>query len=310
MTLDYKILWIDDREEFFKNHKSYLEEYLEDLGFEANIKTYGSFAEFEEKEKEASHQKVYDLFLIDLNLDHDKTGDELISQIRGNRILTDIIFYSTSLQAVREKVNQNNIEGVYVTSRNQTDFEEKVTDVIDVTIKKVQDVNNLRGLIMAEVAELDRLKEKILLLGAEKIENRHLEKYTLKQIKKSNTKNLNKVEKFTTEIETIEYSMLLKQAGFIDANKKAYATGEILDKLDITEPIGKKEFSKPYIQNILGMRNKFAHIEECDGVDENNNVCKVIGNIPFTAKKCIEIRKEIRTYKKLLEEIYIKVEEA
>ena len=31
--------------------------------------------------------------------------------------------------------------------------------LINVTIKKVQDVNNLRGLIMAEVAELDRIKE-------------------------------------------------------------------------------------------------------------------------------------------------------
>jgi len=93
MTLDYKILWIDDREEFFRNHKDYIEDYLEDLGFNAQITTYQSFTEFEEKEEEATHQKIYDLFLIDLNLDHGKTGDELIQKIRGNRILTDIIFW-------------------------------------------------------------------------------------------------------------------------------------------------------------------------------------------------------------------------
>lgn len=309
MTLDYKILWIDDKEEFFDNHKEYIEEYLEDLGFDAKITTYKSFAEFEEKEQEATHQKIYDLFIIDLNLDHDKTGDELIAKIRGNRILTDIIFYSTVLQNVRNKVNENNIEGVYVTSKNQTDFEEKVTDVIDVTIKKVQDVNNLRGLIMAEVAELDRMKEKILLSSLKKIPDKKLEKYTLKQVKKSYTKNKNKAEKFIEEIETTTYNMLLENIGFVDSNKKAYAVGEVLEQLEIITPIRKEDFSEPYIQNILNKRNMFAHIEECDGTDEDGNACKVIGDIPFTEKTCIKIRKEIKKYKKVLEEIEIKVNE-
>ena len=305
MTLDYKILWIDDREEFFDNHKDYIEEYLENLGFDAKITTYKSFAEFEEKEQEATHQKIYDLFLIDLNLDHGKTGDELIRKIRDNKILTDIIFYSTVLQNVRNKVNENNIEGVYVTSKNQTDFEEKVTDVIDVTIKKVQDVNNLRGLIMAEVAELDRIQERIIINASVKIPDKSIEKYTLNKVKSSGNSNKNKAENYLNNIANVTFQSLFDSIGFIDSNKKAMATGEILDKFNITDPVSKVNFTQPYIDNILRKRNAFAHIAECDGFDETGSICKVIGNIPFTENKCIEIRKEIREYKKIL----IKVEE-
>ena len=100
---------------------------------------------------------------------------------------------------------------------------------------------------------------------------------------------------------------LFSSMGFIDINKKAMATGEILDQLNITEPITKESFTQPYINDILGKRNAFAHITECDGVDENGVACKVIGNIPFTEKKCIEIRKEIKKYKLILQKIESKI---
>jgi CheY-like chemotaxis protein len=161
MKLVYKILWIDNEQDFFQNHEDIINEYLEDKGFVCDITKYTSISEFEDKEISSEHQKSYDLFLIDLNLDNDDTGDQIINNIRENT-LVDIIFYSTVLDSVRKSVSKNNIEGVYITNRNKYDFEEKVTDVIDVTIRKVQDVNNLRGLIMAEVSELDRIKTDII----------------------------------------------------------------------------------------------------------------------------------------------------
>jgi hypothetical protein len=71
----------------------------------------------------------------------------------------------------------------------------------------------------------------------------------------------------------------------------------------IDNPIDKDSFIQPYIENILYIRNKFAHIKECDGKDENGINCKVIGDIPFTQDKCIDIRKKIKEYKKLLVKI-------
>ncbi len=310
MTLDYKILWIDDREEFFDNHKDYIEEYLEDLGFEAQITTYKSFAEFETKEQESTHQKIYDLFLIDLNLDHGKTGDELIQKIRGNRILTDIIFYSTVLQNVRKKVNENNIEGVYVTSKNQTDFEEKVTDVIDVTIKKVQDVNNLRGLIMAEFSELERIKERIIKrfnLQADTTFKKYVKENVFEKIKEDleNLKCIVKVEDSECSDDEINLEELQKNF-FYDAYKKSRTVYKI--KRQTCNEIGFEH--QTYYDCVIKKRNVFAHQEE-ETREDGIKILKYPNgdDLEFTEEHCIEIRKDIRKYKKLLLEIEAKIDE-
>jgi len=310
MTLDYKILWIDDREEFFTNHQDYLNEYLEDKGFEADIVTYKSYSEFEDNEGDITHQKKYDLFLIDLNLDHGRTGDEIITKIRTNRILTDIIFYSTSLSDVRTKVNDNNIEGVFVTSRNQDDFEEKVTDVIDVTIKKVQDVNNLRGLIMAEVAELDRIQERII-SKFNLIANNDFKKY-IKEKVFSKIKNdleslecLIKIEDSECDYKDIDLVKLQKNF-FYDTNKKSRSIYKIkkqkCDSIDFVH--------EEYKTNIIDKRNVFAHEEENVRSDGTKFLNYPNGKpLEFTESHCIKIRKDIKKYKSLLKEIELKLNE-
>lgn len=285
MTLDYKILWIDDHEDFFRNHEDFIKEHLEEKGFEAQIIKHKSLHDYLEHDDNKAEQIKYDLFLVDLNLDNGHTGNEIIEKIRSNKVLTDIIFYSTNLADVRRSVNDNNIEGVFVTSRNQDDFEEKVTDVIDVTIKKVQDVNNLRGLIMAEVAELDRIKERILVQYSTIKSDRSIESYILEKLKKSYDDNLKKVESHAEKSITEIIDNL-----YVDSDKKARAVKKINSSFD----------ESAYRVSILKKRNFFAHIEESDGVDERGIVCKVIGDIPFTEENCINIRKEIKKYKGIL----------
>jgi len=312
MTLEYKILWIEDEIKSIRGNKRVIERYLENTkGFISNIQIIETFDEFENNIG-YDNLKNYDLLLIDLNLDEDddsqKDGNLIIQNIRNQQIYTEIIFYSSQYEDLQEKIKEHFVEGIFTSERKMINT--KAKQIIDVTLHKVQDVNNLRGLIMAEVAELDRLKEKIIIKGSNKISNKAIEKYTLKKIKESGTSNQNKAKRFLEDIENITFEPLFQSLGFVDSDKKAKATGEILAKLGISEPITKDAFIQPYINNILGKRNKFAHVEECDGVDEHGNNCKVIGDIPFTEEKCIEIRKEIRYYKGLLEEIDTKIDEA
>jgi len=309
MTLEYKILWIEDNPKSIRRDKRLLSEYISELGFNCQITDIVSFEIFEQ-EIGYDETSEFDLLLVDLDLGNQETKDEgnlIIQKIRDEKVYTEIIFYSSQYEELQKKLNEHFVEGIFTSSREE--LKDKVEQIIDVTIKKVQDVNNLRGLIMAEVAELDRIKEKIIIKGSNKIPDKAIEKYTLKKIKDSGTSNQNKAKRFLDDITNITFEKdLFKSLGFVDSDKKAKATGEILDKLTISNPITKDAFIQPYIDNILGKRNKFAHVEECDGVDEHGNTCKVIGDIPFTEEKCIEIRKEIRKYKKLLEEIYMKVE--
>ncbi|WP_321470679.1 hypothetical protein [Halarcobacter sp.] len=309
MTLDYKILWIDNEERFFKNHRAYIIDYIESKGFDANITEYMSFDEFKENEKLVEDQKKYDLFLIDLNLDHGRTGDEIISEIREH-VLTDIIFYSTELRDVRLKINENNIEGIYSTSRNPYDFEEKVTDVIDVTIKKVQDVNNLRGLIMAEVSELDRIKKNIIqnfVIDADSNFKKYIKEKIFSGIKQD-LESLNclvKVEDSELSYEDIDLSELLNNF-FYDTFKKSRTVYKI-KKTKCNEIDFKHE---DYLKDVIAKRNVLAHEEEQVRENGTKYLSYPNGNLlEFNETHCIQIRNDIKKYKKLLVEIEQKLNE-
>ncbi len=286
MKLVYKILWIDNDDSIYKNHQDDIYEYLDNLGFEPQIEILQDFQSFEEANLDLDS---YDLFILDYKLKNGQNGNKIVQEIREKHsIYTEIVFYSGVPNEARQQIFDDKLNGVYITSREYDDFEDDVLGIINVTIKKVQDVNNLRGLIMSEVAELDRIKENILTKYANHKQDRVMEQYIIKKLKKSYADNTKKVEKYLeSSIEDIINDL------YVDSDKKAIAIKKINDKFNEIE----------YRSNILSTRNKFAHIEECDGNDGQGNKCKVIDDIPFTEEKCIEIRKEIKKYKEVLNTI-------
>jgi len=297
MKLIYKILWIDDREEFFRNHEDYITEHLEEKGFKCKFTKYTSVDEFTKKEVAPEHQKEYDLFLIDLNLDKGNTGNEIIVKIRENT-LVDVIFYSTSLESVRKSVNEYNIEGVYTTSRDKNDFEEKVINVIDVTIRKVQDVNNLRGLIMAEVADLDRIKKEIIKkFTQENPDHDDLKIYIRDKVFK-NFGNDNK-----------QFDCLLATDDtYVDINVESLVGELIYDSYKKARTVCKisngKFILKDYHRDIIKKRNVLAH--EKEKIRENGT--KFLNypdgaELEFSEEECIKIRKDIQKHKQTLEDI-------
>ncbi len=297
MTLIYKILWIDDRKDFFINHEDFIKDYLDGKGFECEFTKYTSVNEFTKKEAIPEHQKAYDLFLIDLNLDNGDTGDQIIDNIRKNT-LVDIIFYSTQLRDVRASVKEHDIEGVYTTGRNKDDFEEKVTDVIDITIRKVQDVNNLRGLIMAEVAELDRIKKEII------------KEFTIKNSDHSKLKKYirNKVFKsFGDNTGQLKY-LSAKDKTYIDIDVKVLLDDLIYDsykKARTVHHISNSEFDlENYKREIIEKRNILAHEKE----ETRKNGTKFLNypdgrELEFSEEGCVQIRKDIQKYKQILQGI-------
>lgn len=157
MRLKYKILWIENEEDWVDSIYDQIQEHLSDLGFEFEKKLIA-------KEEESVIYDEYDLILMDLNLAEQPNGAELIERIRNLNVFTDIVFYSSiEIELLREKGREKNLEGVYYSGRTpDSSFVRKVCQVIDSTIKKVQDLSNLRGLVMAEVSDLDSLMDEII----------------------------------------------------------------------------------------------------------------------------------------------------
>ena len=225
----------------------------------------------------------------------------LLMKIRKNT-LVDIVFYSTVLSEVRKSVSANNIEGVYTTSRNQNDFEEKVTEVIDMTIRKVQDVNNLRGLIMAEVAELDRIKKDIIKKFTQNNpDHNELKKYIRDNVFSDFSNNLDRFNYLLTDDET-----------YTDINVEELVDNLIYDsykKARTVCKISNNNFTlENYNQDIIKKRNVLAHEKEKtreNGTQFLNYPDET--ELDFSENNCIQIRKDIQKYKNILENIMTKL---
>ena len=156
MDLKYEILLFEDDSDYVIAIKDLLEDYLDDLGFELvlNVDEGDKFDELITKDD-------WDLILMDYNLKSSRKGDELIRRIRDNEFYTEIIFYSEDSKFDRD-LRSDLIDGVFF-ARGRDSLREKVKKVIKLTLKKNQDVNNMRGLVIAETIDIETKMDDLIL---------------------------------------------------------------------------------------------------------------------------------------------------
>ena len=146
MKLDYNILWIDDTPTWVKSIEGPLKEHFDEMGYRLMI----TQAKSGDKIEDAIKNPELDLIIVDYKLPN-VTGKDLIETIRKKHVLIEIVFYSQEGNP-KDKFDTPP-DGVYFTSRE--DAEERITNVIDLTLKKSLDINNVRGLVIAETIDIE-----------------------------------------------------------------------------------------------------------------------------------------------------------
>ena len=257
MRLKYKILWVENDSDWAESIEEEIKELVEQqYGFDYD-RTFSS------KQNDDILFNDYDLILMDLNLESEPTGDVLIKNIREREIYTDVIFYSADgLQKIKQKAHDLDLEGVYFASRDKDLFINKVNSVIMTTIHKVQDLNNLRGLVMAEVSELDVLMEQIILAyfnSPERMRTFHdhitaNREETWHKMLNSSTQCDKQCVHIWREKDLSEYVSKL------DSSQKARAINIVLADIDSAHTIcTDTKFFKNYDDSIILNRNNLAH---------------------------------------------------
>lgn len=172
MKIEYSILWFDDREDYFDSLDfSPLNNEILSWGFKPKLNCVTTPEEF----SSYSPFNQFDLIVIDNNLEGCDDGQKFISDVRKHSIYTEIIFYTAGKASeLWESIRAYELEGVFIASR--PNIIEKIIAVGYQTIKKVLDLDNMRGLVMAEVGELDNLLEKIFDTGFDSltVENKEI----------------------------------------------------------------------------------------------------------------------------------------
>lgn len=286
-----------------RGRKRVISNYIKDeKGFELEMNEILTFEQFKETVGFES-LKDYDLLLVDLNLDDNESGDgnKIIEEIRNNDIYTEIIFYSSHYEHLINLLKENRTEGIFTSERNQIDT--KAKKIIDVTLHKIQDVNNLRGLIMAEVAELDRLKKNIIQKFNKEADSdfkKYIKEDVFSKIKEDleSLKCLVKVEESECSHNEINLEELQNNF-FYDSFKKSRTVNKIKSKK--CKQIDFKH--EDYRKDVIAKRNVLAHQKEDEDSFGKFLLYPNGDRLEFTEEHCIKIRKDIKKYKTLLEDI-------
>lgn len=302
MRLNYCVLWVENDNEWAESIREEIEDSIRSFGLRPELHIVP-------KDEDTQGYTGYDLILMDLALAGGKSGDEVISRVRSLDIFTNVVFYTASgVAAVKDKARAMDLEGVYFADRNQVQFIRKINAIIEASVRRLQDLVNLRGVVMAEVSELDSLMEHIVMKffhSQEKCDefHKHISSDREKSIKKLLVK---KGCESTCYISWKDRSIdeILEQ---LDSSQKARAIKLVIDYLagfDSKFSIFRTQnFYENYFNAIIAVRNKLAHcveVKQNDGtiVLKTRNADMVYGDAEI-----VKIRKQIQYYRELFETI-------
>ncbi len=248
MKISYSILWFDDTEDFFDSlDLDSLKDHIKSWGFSPRIEFVSDPESF------MSHEpfREFDLIVVDYNLEDYGHGEEFIKKIRDHDIYTEVIFYSSSKASeLWNAVSNKELEGVFVSGR--TGILTKIEKVAKQSVRKVLDLENVRGIVMAEVGNIDAQLDEIITSSFISLESEVQSKIFCKYAERLTEQHSEVIKRISEQETEDSISHLLP---FCDSNKKWH----------LFQSIGKKHQKivinslGNYADEILKPRNFLAH---------------------------------------------------
>lgn len=291
MNLTYKILWFEDQTGFVDAYVSDLKEYIENFGLkfiEPHIETDSS------KTHDINYDE-YDLILMDYKLSDGNKGDVIISKIRELNIYTEIIFYSASrIDELRQSIQKNGLDGVYCVSRAEASFMPKVKDIIKQTLKKVLDLNTIRGIVMATVSDFDEKMIEIIKTYQKYIGE---EAYNI-FLQKRRKKLFESFDSKKKKINEVPLTNLLEERDFDTSHKWRAVLNIVKENIPALN-----ELTNSFKVEIIDIRNPLAHVTEIDDPDGNGKKYLADGDFIFDEEKSRQIFQDLKKHEKNFDDV-------
>lgn len=290
MKLTYNVLWIDDRQKHVENAQNRVREKLARLGFELKL-TKITRVNDENQLKACLTKNEFDLLIVDYKMQEgEKNGSELIKIIRRYCTATDIAFYSSETpKELRTKID---VDGVYCYNRNTLPNE--LMHLIDSRLKKLLDLNQMRGLYLAAVADFDHFIDDIIHSAFDKIDEQHKLpniEYIIKTSVSFHEKKVAELKKLQTDSHIDQYT------SYLSSNPKIELLIKILDDMDNEQLYTHSEVLREYTKDIIVPRNQLAHSME---VQSNKGVYSLKNNskeFEFNLDDFLRLRHKVLNYK-------------
>lgn len=155
MQLDYRILWFDDQAQAIRPFVERVQGMIARLGFEPKVDLRIISAEIIDPLEKLPAQSEVDLVLMDWKLGGGHDGADLARKLRLSFKDTDIIFYSSEpATTLRELIFKQDIDGVFCVTRPH--LSERAGGIIQGQLRRILDLNHMRGIVMAATSDLDQ----------------------------------------------------------------------------------------------------------------------------------------------------------
>lgn len=156
MNLEYRVLWFEDQFDAIRGDVRRLTSLIEEYGFipQFTHKDKISEDEIDQLASDLSNNNPFDLIIFDYDLGSNSVDGDVIASNLRNKIYTDMVFYSGQIpQQLRQNLYEKEVDGVFIVHRNT--FYDDIEPIIEDHIKKMSDLNNIRGVVMAATSQID-----------------------------------------------------------------------------------------------------------------------------------------------------------
>lgn len=163
MKLEFSLLIVDDAPDNVEQAIHILGDHLHDKGFSLFREVAEDLSERGVQRLARAQGRNYDLVMVDYNLGQvDRNGALVAHQLRQELLYVDMVFYSSiSISELLTHLAEHEVSGVFAERRE--DLGDALTGLADSVIGKAVDLNHMRGIAMAEVAEMDVLMGQALI---------------------------------------------------------------------------------------------------------------------------------------------------
>lgn len=308
MKLAYKILWLDDKIKSvvlsdYEDDIEDLKEYIKSLGFKETIDFVRTEEELFSKLDETGE---YDLIMTDYHLDETKgntrNGDDIIKTIREKDIFTEIMFYSAQGE-VKDTDRLDRItffESFRVLGDDHYEkIFQKAKELIELTIRKFQNIVAMRGMIMHETSILDEFCFELISNYLAKTDSKNVKDSIFDEIISFYRRKFDEVSKYN---KNGRIDKVLKDPLLFSFSQRANTLESIIGE------IGFENFIADFKKSVIKIRNQFAH----SVLEVNENGIEVFRNksenIVFDEYLCKQIRLDILKHKENLDSLKIELE--
>lgn len=326
MDINYKILWFEDTDESYDTLSRRTTRYIESKNLRCQIKRVFGVSDFDISQYDLNS---YEVLVVDLQLSQGSKGYEIINAIRASSYVNDVLFYSSAGVSTLEKaMKEYRLEGVFLSDRDNRAFMEKIKQLIDKSVRRSENIINIRGIVMDETSEFDS-QMKDIILAAQTLMNpaeiasvkEYASRTLLKKRLEDATAFSNKypnggVWELSDLLEEHEFTSMMrarlvnKILGLKDNRQIQDIVQECHDILPeaFIAPNGKFQFAKAYEDNVIVFRNKLAHVKQLNA--KNPVLIGAINGIEYRCDSqfCTTMRESLIRYGRWFNTVYEKLE--